>query len=158
MSKKASGSLVLAPDLPVVRYSEDMDICFQTLYRTISRGLDVPDSVDSIIGLVKQLRELYYRMREHLEADHGISSTVAETLPPIEDSPLLKMLYSWETNSQVGFTEYQKRDVQLTKAPLYPNACDRFINYADCWKQYRLWMFEANRALTLAQQRVCFER
>lgn len=157
MSKKASGPLISVPDLPVLRYSQDMDICFETLYRTVSRGLRVPDSIDSIIGLVKHLQELYYRMRDQLEADNGVSLATVESLPPIDDSPLLKMLYSWETDSQVGFNEYKKRDIQITQAPLYPNACDRFLSYEDCWKQYRLWMFEANRALAIARQRVCLK-
>lgn len=94
-------------------------------------------------------------MRDHLEGDNGISVATVNALPPIEDGPLLKILYFWETDSQVGLAEYSNRAVQITQAPVYPDSFDRFLNYVDCWKQYRLWMFEANRALTIARQRIC---
>lgn len=94
MSRKALGSVFIVPDKPVARYSPEMASCFEMLHREVSRGTTVPSSVDSIIGLVKQLQNLYYAMRDHIEADDGISSAVADALPEIELGKLLKKLYS----------------------------------------------------------------
>lgn len=155
MSQKAEGSNIIAPDLPVVRYSEEMALCYERLHQTISTGLQIPDSTDAILALVNQLRELYYQMREHLENDDGISSETVASNPSIEIGPTIKLLYSWETDSEVGCAEFKKREPQVRPKPAFAEPLDRFRNYQECWKNYRLWMFEADRALILASRRIC---
>jgi len=157
MSTKASGPTFIVPDEPVAQYSPEMESCFEMLHRAVSRGGTVPDSVDSIVGLLKQLRGLYYAMRDHFEADDGISSAVVDALPDIELGRLLSMLYECERDDRVGRSEYEQRDRQTTKVPLYNDPADTFLGHADCWKQYRLWISEANRALTICRKRISAE-
>jgi hypothetical protein len=157
MSRKSPDPIFIVPDESVARYSPEMESCFEMLHRAVSRGTTVPDSVDSIIGLVKQIWSLYYAMRDHFEADGGISLAVADALPQIDLGHLLKMLYAWEEDHEVGRREYEQRDRKATKAPLYADPADRFHGYADCWRQYRVWIFEANRVLTICRKRVSAE-
>ena len=154
MSKKAVGSVINAPDAPVAQYSEEMESCFEMLHRRVWAGLKIPDSVKSIFILTEQLSLLYYSMRDYLENDNGISSAVVDALPEIEMGSLLKTLYAWESNYELGFAEYEKRASEPTASSLYVDPLDGFTNYQDCWKRYRMWMFEANRALTLARARI----
>ncbi len=94
MSTKASGSLIVTPDSPVVRYSAEMDSCFEMLHRIVSRGLRVPDAIDFIVGYVRMCRDQYYFMRDYLESDYGISANTAAAYPKIELGPILKKLYA----------------------------------------------------------------
>lgn len=131
-----------------------MESCFEMLHRAVSQGVAIPDSIDSVIGLIKQLRQLYYAIRDHLEADDGISQRVANALPSIELTRLLETLSSWEDNTVIGNREFEQRDIRTTGAPLYGDPADRFHSSYECWNQYRRWMFEANRALDISRQRV----
>jgi len=154
MSKKATGPIFILPDEPVARFSPEMESCFEMLHRAVSRGLEIPDTVDSIVGLVKQLKSLYYTMRDHFEADDGISQTVADALPEMEIGPVTSMLSSWEQDHVIGNREYEQRNYQTTQVPLYTDPADRFHGYVDCWRLYRVWLFEANRALTICRTRI----
>src|SRR5690554_7130701 len=115
MSRKATGPVFILPDEPVARFSPAMESCFEMLHRAVSRGVEIPATVDSIVGLVKQLKSLYYIMRDHLEADDGISQTVAEALPEIEIGPVTTMLSSWEQNHAVGSREYEQEIIRRLK-------------------------------------------
>ncbi|TCO71785.1 hypothetical protein EV688_12139 [Chromatocurvus halotolerans] len=147
--------MILAPDQPVIRYSPEMDSCFEQLHRAASRGMRIPESIDSIIGLVRQLKELYYIMRDHLEADDGMSAQVAEALPELKMVPLLKMLHSWEQDAERGMREYEARDVHLTPEPIYTDPAYDYLRSPGCWQHYRFTMFEANRALNICRGRIC---
>lgn len=124
------------------------------LHRAVSRAVMIPDTIDSIILLVTQIRVLYFAIRVHFEADDGISLAVADALPPIELESLLKTLHSWENDHESGLREYQQRDCQSKTEPLFADSADGFLGSVDCWQKYRLWMFEANRALTICRNRV----
>ena len=39
----------ISHDLPEVRYSEDMKFFFESIYKTVSTGLEVIDSIDAIM-------------------------------------------------------------------------------------------------------------
>jgi len=154
MSRAAPGSIVVIPDMPVARYSPEMEACYEGLHEAVFRGLTVPDSVDAITELVIQLRRHYYRMRDHFEADDGVSSATVDALPEIDITQLLIMLTSWETDHKIGLREYEQRDRQTTCEPVYFDPIDRLNQHDICWRRYRLWMFEANRALTICRKRI----
>ncbi|MBA6414023.1 hypothetical protein H2508_12965 [Parahaliea sp. F7430] len=154
MSTKAPGSTFIPPDEPVKQYSPLMESCYEMLHRAVYRGLTVPDVVDTIIGLRKQLLMLYYAMRDHLENDDGLALEVVEALPVPDITDLLKLLYSWEEDPALGEREYQRRNFSRTADPIYQDPADRFLNGVDCWRQYRFWMYESCRILTIAGRRI----
>lgn len=156
MSEKAPGILFNVPKEPVVKYSAEMTSYFEMLHREVWRGKSIPDKIDSIFVLVKQLKSLYYAIREHLESDHGISHSVCEALPEIELKSVLKTLTTWEEDAQKGREEYLKR-ASTDNISALSNADDFFLGHRDCWNQYRLWIFEANRMLTVCRRRIAVD-
>ena len=54
MSRKATGPVFILPDEPVARFSPAMESCFEMLHRAVSRGVEIPATVDSIVGLAKE--------------------------------------------------------------------------------------------------------
>lgn len=154
MSRKSTGPTFIVPGAPVVSFSPDMESCYECLHRAVTRSIQIPESIDSIIGIVRQLKSLYYPMRDYLEADFGISRAVGDALPEPDITDLLKILYAWENDAVVGLAEYRARDTQITAAPLYTDPTERFLNDVDCWKQYRLWMFESTRMVRVARTRI----
>jgi len=93
-------------------------------------------------------------MRDHLEADDGISQEVSTALPEFDLTAFLKQLYFWEEDYEVGAREYEKRDVQIAAAPFNWDPSELFSNPSHCWKEYRLWMFECDRILRVAGKRI----
>ena len=154
MSTKAPGPVIILPDEPVAQYSDLLESYFEMLHRLVTQALSIPNSVNSILLIVKELREMYYYIREHLENDDGITQFVAEALPPIDLTDLIITLNAWENDPVLGRQEYDKRLPDDDKDLIGFSPVDRFVNYADCWMKFRLWMFEANRALDICRTRI----
>lgn len=154
MSTKSTGSHFTVPDAPVAAFSPELESCYECLHRVITQSIQVPESIDTIIAIRRQLKLYYYEMRDLLEADFGISREVADALPEPEIAPFLKMLSAWESDLETCEAEYRARDIRMTAAPIYTDPAERFSGAAECWKQYRFWMFEADRMLRITRKRI----
>ncbi|MFB2659671.1 hypothetical protein [Shewanella mangrovisoli] len=157
MSRKAPGPVFVVPDLPVARYSAEMESCFEMLHRAVSRSIQIPESIESIYVTLRHINVLYYAMRDHFEADDGISAEVAAALPSIEIGEFLKTLTSWEEDFETGRREYENRLISENKVPIEVDPSEAFGGAKDCWHRYRMWVFEATRAVSICKQRISAE-
>jgi hypothetical protein len=153
-SKTSPHGLIVVPDQHVKQFSPLMESLFEMLHRRVTQSLTIPEHIESVIGIVIDLRQKYYSMRDHLEADDGVSQYVVDALPEIDVGGLLSTLHAWEQNPERAQEEYDKRDTPAAAVPLYTDPEQQFANAVDCWKQYRFTLFEANRALAISRERI----
>lgn len=153
-NRASSGSHLLGPNLPARAYSEPLESSFECLHRLVCNNLSPPESISSAFLFVRYGNQYFYEIRELLEQDFGISSTVARRLPIPMDGPFLKKCHSYSESEQ-GEALHQelllRNDNSTDEAMLASVQLDGSSNF---WTTLGQTVFKFTRCLRITQNQV----
>ena len=118
----------------------------------IGEALSEPDdemSVDRILEIRKQLKNRYYRIRELLESDWGLESSVEYLIWDTESfGDALGTLQSWEEGDpETAVHQYRLRIPDGADIPTVGQI-------RDFWRGFRLDLVESCRQMRIAAERI----
>lgn len=148
MSKKATGPVIVEPDEPVKAHSPELENAYAVLLRLQTTLITIPDDIKSIKLLIDLEKKEYYKMREWLEADFGISEIVASRLPVPSISNAILTLAAWEKDFETSKQEYDRRVFDDEHKVRYNG------EYIAFWGTVRMSIYEFTRCLTITSRRI----